>query len=76
MSDDQLVQDYLFSDFANIGTSLVRFNNIDGESFYRRQIMKEEGETLAEQAENYLLNKIGVTHETVAAIQGIFVEKD
>ena len=76
MSDDQLVQDYLFSDFANIGTSLVRFNNIDGESFYRRQIMKEEGETLAEQAENYLLNKIGVSHETVSAIQRIFIEKD
>ncbi len=75
MDEKQLIQDYLFSDFANIG-SVVNFNQFDGESFYHRQIKKMEGETLSEKAENYLLTKVNVSHETVEAIRSILVEKD
>ena len=75
MNEDQLIQDYLFSNFANIGSTLT-LNQFDGESFYHRQIAKMEGETLSEKAENYLLAKANVGHETVEAIRRILVEKD
>ena len=72
MNEEDLMTDYLFSNFANIG-SAVRRSSIS--SLYVRGIAQSEGSTLSEKAMNYLINNIGIEKTTLDAIVDILVEE-
>lgn len=67
MSEDDLMKDYLFSNFANIG-SLLKENSISGTSFYPSGISNSSGDTISEKAMNYLMENVGVSRTTLEAI--------
>lgn len=75
MSETDLMRDYLFSDFANIGSSPIRASEIAGEDFYVQGIHDAEGESMSEKAENYLVSTVGVERDTLSAIKNILMEK-
>ena len=74
MSSEDLIKDYLFSDFANIGDP-VRYSTISGEDFYVQGIANSEGANLSEKTKNYLHNTVGVEISTLEAIKDILVEE-
>lgn len=71
MSEEDLLTDYLFSNFARIG-NVVRRNNIA--SLYVRGIANSKGDTYQEKAMNYLIDKVEVSKTTLDAIKDILVE--
>ena len=73
MNTVDLLKDYVFSDFANIG-SMIKVGNISGMSFYPNQIDESEGDNISEKAKNYLINRIGVSRETLNAVIDLLVE--
>lgn len=70
MSEADLMRDYLFSNFAKIG-STVRENSIT--SYYVKGIANSEGETYAEKAKNYLMEKCEVPSTTIDKVVSILV---
>ena len=75
MNETDLMRDYLFSDFSNLGSSVIRAEEINGEGFYVQGIHDAEGESMSEKAENYLVSTIGVERDTLSAIKNILMEK-
>lgn len=71
MNKDDLMLDYLFSNFGAIG-SVVRKFNID--SKYVEGIDNSEGSTMSEKAKNYLMSKVNVSEETLNKIINILVD--
>lgn len=74
VSEDLLLKDYLFSNFAYITGSPMTSRDIDGTSFFVRGIRNSSGNTISEKARNYLHNEIGVSYETLDKIVDILVE--
>lgn len=66
---DDVYRDYLFSDFASIGSERTILN-VAGFSFF---LSLKPGNTPAEQAENFLL-EIGVTKEEIQSVRRILIE--
>ena len=75
VSKTDLMKDYLFSNFANINSSVITEDDINKPAFYVYQINNFEGETLSEKAMNYINAKVGVSKETLKAIVDILVEE-
>lgn len=73
MNENDLMKDYLFSNFANINGKMTS-SNIDGTSYYPSQIEAAEGENMSEKAKNYLMNKVGVSEDTLNQIISILVD--
>ena len=73
MTYDQLLSDYLFSNFANINSSIIDERNISGTMFYPAGINNSAGDSLAEKAANYLINTVGISLTTIQAIQSILL---
>ena len=65
-----LKRDYLFSNFANIGTP-VRSVTLESSSFYVKGIEKSEGETFAEKTQNYLHETCDIPYEWMNKIISI-----
>lgn len=79
ISEEFLKKDVIFSNFYNIGSpvkldSVEYTANPNAETRYLNVIKHEEGDTLAKKIENYLINKIGVSSETLAKIKSILAE--
>ncbi|MFA7032892.1 MAG: hypothetical protein WC201_04970, partial [Bacilli bacterium] len=64
---------YLFSNFANINSSIIDERNISGTMFYPAGINNSAGDSLAEKAANYLINTVGISLTTIQAIQSILL---
>ena len=65
-----LKRDYLFSNFANIGTP-VRAVTLESSSFYVKGIENSEGETFAIKTKNYLHNTCDISYEIMDKIISI-----
>ena len=75
MSKEDLMLDYLFSNFAKItstANNVVRANGI--KSLYVKGIDDSEGSTLSEKARNYLITKTGVESSTLDTIIDLLTE--
>lgn len=70
-SENDLLKDYLFSNYANIGGSALTTRDIDGTSYYVYGIANSEGSSMKEKAANYLKNTIGVSQDTIDKIVNI-----
>ena len=70
VSEDDLNRDYLFSNFGSIGGSRELS---DIEEDYIPTIKEQEGNSLSQKIENYLL-KIGVTSEEISSIKTLMIE--
>lgn len=73
VSEELLLKDYLFSNFANINGT-IRERDIDGTSFYVRGIRDAEGSTRSEKTMNYLNSTVGVSKTTLEAIKNILLK--
>lgn len=71
MSEEDLMKDYLFSNFANINSNVIQASNINTTSFYVVGIRNATGDTLAEKAMNYIVNNVGVSKTTLENIVNI-----
>lgn len=72
MDEDDLMKDYLFSNFGNIGEAKPPHNN---KNKYMQQLAAGgdyAGDTLRERVENYFLS-IGVSAQTYNAVRGILL---
>lgn len=74
MNEDDLITDYLFSDFAKIGDP-IKYSTISGNEFYVRGIANSEGTTLSEKAKNYLHNTCEIEIDVLDAIIDILTEE-
>ena len=72
-SKEDLIKDYLFSNFANINGGILKTNNIDGSSYYVYGIENSTGETMSQKAKNYLIDRTGVSEATLNSISSILV---
>lgn len=70
--ENDMLKDYLFSNFANIGGT-VRKKNIDGMSYYIEGIRNSEGDNIQEKTINYIRNFVDVSEETLRSIISILV---
>ncbi len=70
--ENDMLKDYLFSNFANIGGT-VRENKINGMSYYIMGIRESEGENIQEKAINYLMENFDVSETTLRKIISILV---
>ncbi len=75
MDEDQLMKDYLFSNFDDLDSDPLKTTNISGAGMYVYQINKEDGSSLSEKAANYLIKRTGVSLETLESIKEILIEK-
>ena len=75
VDEADLYRDYLFSNFAKIGGTTIRKKNINGTSYYPYGISSSEGDSMSEKTINYLISSVGVSRETLIAIQDILIEK-
>ncbi len=75
MNEEQLMKDYLFSNFDDLDSDPLKTTNISGKGMYVYLINQEEGDTLSQKAANYLMNRIGVSQETLDSIKNILIEK-
>ena len=73
VSEELLLKDYLFSNFANINGT-IRERDIDGTSFYVRGIRDAEGSTRSEKTMNYLNSTVGVSKTSLEAIKNILLK--
>lgn len=73
VAKEDLIRDYVFSNFANINSAVVTFDDINKGAFYPVQIESCEGATLAEKTKNYLISKEVATEETLNKIVSILV---
>lgn len=73
MSEEDLIMDYLFSNLANIGKPVLA-STISGEDFYVQGIANSDGSTYSEKAQNYLINNVGVSAQTLNSIVSILTE--
>lgn len=71
VSDEDIMKDYLFSNFADIGGSRSKKNVLN--SSYYKEIMECEGETTSEKIHNFLLN-LGVTENEIQSVISIMKE--
>ena len=71
VSKEDLMRDYLFSNFGKIGGARSESNIVT----YVNEINDREGSTLSEKIENYLENVVGVPQKDVAAIKAILIEE-
>ena len=72
MSEEDLMKDYLFSNFGNIGEAKTPHNS---KNAYVELLSAEgpyEGDTLVERIENYFIS-IGVSEETYTAVRDILL---
>lgn len=77
VSKEDLMKDYLFSNFANIDDDPYKTSNITSKAFYVYTIENySNGETFKDKAANYIMDKFGVTNEMITSIRNILVEKD
>ena len=73
MSELDLLKDYLFSNFSNIGASVyIKSDAISTK--YVQDIRNEEGNSISEKTKNYLIKIIGVSPDTLNKIINIMVE--
>ena len=70
VSEEDLYRDYLFSNFGNIGSDRELS---DIEEDYIPTIKEQNGNSLSEKIENYLLG-IGVTSEEISSIKLLMIE--
>lgn len=75
ISELDLMKDYLFSNFSNIGSLYITSEQISGDNFYVQGINNETGDTLSEKAANYLMNNLGVSQEVLDNIKDILLEE-
>ena len=68
---DTLLRDYLFSNFGKID-STRSVSSI--ENLYVNMLDGQEGDTLSEKIENYLVNTIGVTEHNIKLIKTILIK--
>lgn len=73
MSEKDLMLDYTFSNFANIGGSVMTSRNISGTAFYVYGINSATGDTMKEKAKNYLMSEVGIPGTTIDKIVQILV---
>ena len=73
VSEDLLIRDYLFSNFANINDNIEK-RDITGTSFYVYGIRNAEGSTMSEKAMNYLTSTVGVNKTTLESIVSILLK--
>ena len=71
VSQNELLRDYLFSNFGNIGDS----RSVNKIEEYLQAIEECDGTTYREKVENYLKEIVGVPEEDLAAIKEILIEK-
>ena len=71
VSKEDLLRDYLFSNFGQINAtrSIASIENL-----YVNMLDAEEGETLSEKIENYLVGTIGVSRATIKKIKAILID--
>lgn len=74
MSEEDLMKDYLFSNFANINSNVILESNINTTSFYVNGINKSEGSTLSEKAMNYVSKNYDVSLEKLTKIVNLLTE--
>lgn len=72
VNEEDLWRDYLFSNFANIGGSRDKSYIEDG---YVKTIKEQEGKTLKEKAENFLLNK-GVKQQEIDTVREMMLNQE
>ncbi len=75
MSEEQLIKDYLFSNFEDLGSDPLTTSSISGKGMYVYLINQEEGDTLSQKAANYLIKRTGVSQDTLNSIKNILIEK-
>ncbi len=73
VSKEDLIKDYLFSNFANINGGILKTSNIDGSSYYIYGIDNATGDTMSERAKSYLMDRTGVSESTLNSIISILV---
>lgn len=69
-SYEDMLKDYLFSNFANIGSK----TSSSGINAYENGIRDSEGETISEKTKNYLMNALDIEENTLNKIIEILVE--
>jgi len=74
MNELDLMRDYLFSNFANIGSNAFFSKNITGTSFYVYGINHAPGDTLSEKAMNYIMQYVDVKKTTLETIVEILTD--
>ena len=74
MNEEDLMLDYLFSNFANIGGAILTRRKIEAGVFYVEGIKNASGATMSEKAKNYLMSYIDVSENTLDSIIGILAE--
>ncbi len=76
MSEKDLMKDYLFSNFDDLNSNPLKSSNITGKAMYVYQISQKEGNSLSEKAENYLIDNVGLSKETLDKIKDILIENE
>lgn len=73
MSKEDLALDYLFSNLANIGSS-VNDNALKNKNFYAYQIENTPGDNISDKAKNYLHEKCGIEFSVLNKIIDILID--
>ncbi len=73
MSENDILHDYLFTNFAQLNSSSCKVSDVSSLAKIGGYISQMEGDTLKEQAYNYLV-EYGVPAETLDAIRNIMLE--
>lgn len=68
---DDIIRDYLFSNFANIGGSR-QASGIDDYTNYIKSSF--DGDSFSEKVENFLVNRIGITSQEIQSIKNILLK--
>lgn len=74
MSEEDLMLDYLFSNFANLNSNHVRESTINGTGFYVYGIAHAEGNSISEKAKNYLHEKCDIEFSTLDKIINLLTD--
>ena len=68
VSEDLMKKDYLFTNFAKVGSSITKWSSVDGTGQFPWGIAHSEGTTISQKARNYLKIAVGVSDSTLDKI--------
>lgn len=76
MEEEYLIRDYLFSNFAQIG-SICKVKDVTGNNKYGQTIKECEGETLSEKVKNFLTSEtIGLDNSVIEKVISILKDQN
>ena len=75
VSEDLMKRDYLFTNFAKVGSGVTKWSSVDGTGQFPWGISHSEGASISEKARNYLKNAVGVSDSTLDKIISLLSEE-